>query len=66
MHIPNATYDYMTTLDLNDSSATLGFNNDYVQNMIYNEVRRNNSFTEFWGHVFGVSGCLISVFGIIG
>lgn len=58
----NLTFDF----NLNDSSNLTEIDNDYVQYQIYNEVRRNNSFIELWRHIFGISGCLISLFGIFG
>ena len=42
------------------------FDNDYYQQQIYQEVRQNNSVIETWRHYFGVSGSIISLFGIIG
>ncbi len=59
---PNQTLE----LDFRDSSNITEIDNDYFQQQIYNEVRRNNSFIELWKHIFGIFGCLISIFGIIG
>lgn len=53
-------------LVVNESAIVFEIDNDYLQNQIYNEVRRNNSFLELWRHVFGILGCLISLFGIVG
>jgi hypothetical protein len=54
-------FEYMITF--NTSSE---FDNDFLQVEIYNEYRRNNSKIEWWHHIFGLSGTLISIFGILG
>ena len=42
------------------------FDNDYFQQQIYQEVRQNNSALETWHHILGVTGSIISVFGVFG
>jgi hypothetical protein len=53
----------------NNFSNTFNFSdidNDYLQQQIYSEVKRNNSSIELWHHFLGVFGSLISLFGIFG
>jgi hypothetical protein len=42
------------------------FDNDYFQQQIYQEVRQNNSAIETWHHILGVTGSIVSVFGVFG
>ena len=42
------------------------FDNDYFQQQIYQEVRQNNSAIETFRHFLGVTGSIISLFGIFG
>lgn len=39
---------------------------DFEQQFIYTEWRKNNSEIEIWHHMLGISGCVVSVIGIIG
>lgn len=51
---------------VNMSSSLEDIYNDYSQHDIYREMRRNSSTVEFWHHLFGILGAVVSVFGILG
>ena len=50
----------------NTNKIVSEFDNDYFQQQIYQEVRQNNSAIETWRHILGVTGSVISLFGVFG
>lgn len=66
MGVLNQTLLLDNDFELSLNSSIQEINNDYFQHEIYEEVRRNNSKTEWWHHFFAIFGTLISLLGIIG
>ncbi len=60
----NSTSIYIlssTTVMINNRTS---LDNDYYQQQIYTEVKRNNSYTELWHHYLSIFSILIGIISL--